>query len=259
MNRLRTLAQRALTVQQIVGLKQAIEFLSFDTSTRIDSLNQGAQRTVLVIAPHPDDEVFGCGGAVALHREINDIVHVLYVANGAAGTRDGKTDANLIHIREKEAKAGLELLGGAQSLFWDIPDGTVSPTAQNIDKLRTLIEKINPQLIYTPWVHDNHPDHQAATKILLATIQPSDTYTVRQYEIWSPLIPNTYVPIKSVIKKKLDACYAHESQLITRGYADGIIGLNSYRGMQAGIDGPAEAYLELNAPQTLQLSRSFSH
>src|SRR5437763_12388204 len=64
---------------------------------------------LLVLAPHPDDEVIGCGGLVALHLRENRAVHVLVVTDGAQGGDPA--------IREGESLSGLALLGHASTEF----------------------------------------------------------------------------------------------------------------------------------------------
>src|SRR6186997_2561035 len=70
---------------------------------------------LLVLAPHPDDEVIGCGGLVALHLRDRRAVRVVVATDGAqAGTADG---------RQEESRRALDLLGtGAELVFLDFPD-----------------------------------------------------------------------------------------------------------------------------------------
>ena len=61
-------------------------------------------KRVLVLAPHPDDETFGCGGSLALHAEAGDPVKVVFLTNGAAGEASGKTDkGQYVKLRQNEA------------------------------------------------------------------------------------------------------------------------------------------------------------
>ena len=67
--------------------------------------------SVLVVAPHPDDEVFGCGGAIAKHVASATPVHVIILSNGQAG---GKSD-----IRRAESLEAAQILGYGNPIFWD--------------------------------------------------------------------------------------------------------------------------------------------
>lgn len=72
------------------------------------------RKRVLVIAAHPDDEVLGCGGAIAKHTQQGDIVHVLILAEGATSRtpqRDRKKLQNELSTLAKAAHQASEILG----------------------------------------------------------------------------------------------------------------------------------------------------
>ncbi len=202
-------------------------------------------RVILVCAPHPDDEVLGCGGALALHGTKHDTVHVVYLGDGARGNSSGKRDETLIARRKKEAVTGMHHLAKATLHFLDVPDGTLAPTPKTVDRVRKLIELIQPDRIYVPWFGDDNPDHAQTflvAKQALGNIKTVGPIELWQYELWSPLVPNRIVPIAKVMAKKRAAMREHRSQLTDRNYLAAIEGLNRYRGEIAKIDGAAEAF-----------------
>src|ERR1700690_4452808 len=75
---------------------------------------------VLVIAPHPDDEVFGCGGTVSLLRDSGGIVTTIIVTNGAES--DDDASGTLIEIRAEESRAAAKARGLNAPIFWGLPD-----------------------------------------------------------------------------------------------------------------------------------------
>ncbi len=223
-----------------------LELLQFEDTT--------PTQTVLVLAPHPDDEVFGCGGTLALHRRHGDEVTVIYLTDGSRGTASGRPDKALIAIREQEAQSGLKVLGDMKSHFWRFADGKFEVNKTTIGLLREVIESIKPDVIYVPWFGDDHEDHFTVVPLMvevLPLLKDHLKFEIRQYELWAPLVPNRLVKIGDVLEQKLHAMEAHHSQLASRSYRDGILGLNTYRGALAGFDEPAEAYFALNSERFL--------
>lgn len=216
--------------------------------------DDSATQAIMIIASHPNDEVFGCGGALALHRKRGDTIHVIYLTDGSRGTMSGSRDKSLIAKREQEAKEGLDILGGAEAQFWRFADGTMTINKTTVGLLKGQLEKISPDVIYIPWFGDDQADHRVVAPLLAATVSQIKnrfSFEVRQYEVWTPLIPNRLLEIGNVLKEKIKAIEAHQSQLPKRFHRDGILGLNIYRGAIGGLDDPAEAYLALSADRFL--------
>ncbi|MFT7484344.1 MAG: LmbE family N-acetylglucosaminyl deacetylase [Candidatus Paceibacteria bacterium] len=123
---------------------------------------------LLVIAPHSDDEVIGCGGTIALAAERGAEVHVLIVFDGAAGDPDGKFDKQgYVQRRRQEAQAAGERLGVSRYTFWDFPEGhlaTQGDLESGAIRLAQLVEEWRPDTILAPWSGDDHPDHQSVAR-----------------------------------------------------------------------------------------------
>ena len=82
---------------------------------------------VLVVAPHPDDEALGCGGALIQHRKQGDRVKVVFVTDGAAGGKLGHyAGLNYRELRRDEARRAGAILGVDELVFWEYPDGRLA-------------------------------------------------------------------------------------------------------------------------------------
>ena len=188
----------------------------------------------LVVAPHPDDESLGCGGAIALLRQHGQPVHVLFVSDGSMShpnsqkyTRDARRD-----LREQEAENALALLGVSPPdiTFLRLPDTQVpTPASTNFEEAATLIyhhiQRISPQTILVPWRRDPHGDHRATWQLLQDVVDRMDC-PVRwiEYPIWVwesteaddlPAVTDGRwykLAISSVLSKKEAAIAAHVSQ-----------------------------------------------
>jgi len=105
-------------------------------------VSQIRAKSVLVLAPHPDDEVFGCGGAIAQHVASATPVHVIILSNGQAG---GKAD-----IRQTESLAAAQVLGYGKPIFWDGIDREILYSESLVIRLIQFIEENQIDLIYCP-------------------------------------------------------------------------------------------------------------
>ena len=172
---------------------------------------------VLVIAPHADDEILGVGGTLARHIERGDSVEVLVLTDGARGTADGASSWELVERRREEAIAGMAQLGGAGQEFWGLPEGHAPGTDMMgalALRLAMRIATSRPDVIYAPWIGEQHGDHYQAARLarLGFTLSGCDALALG-YEVWSPLEPRWVVDISAVWEKKLAAVKEHASQL----------------------------------------------
>ena len=208
---------------------------------------------VLVLAPHPDDETIGCGGALCLHAAKGDRVVVVFLTSGELGLKD-KAPQKAWKIRESEAKAAAQHLGVARLEFLRLPDWMVGEQIKKGARmLQPVLEQELPDLAYLPHPQDGHPDHQAALPLLQAALRGvrRPALELRAYEIWTPLAEFDAVEdISRVMRRKLQALRAHRSQLVEFDYERAVRGLNEYRGALAGKCAFAEVF------QTLHLKMS---
>ncbi len=189
---------------------------------------------VLVIAPHPDDESIGCGGALCLHARGGDRISVVYLTSGELGLKHlPRHDAWL--TREREAAQAARILGIARMFFLRLADWFVSDAVEKgAAKLRPILKRAKPGLIYLP-----HEQEWKESR----TVTP----TLRAYEVWTPLTAHDHVEdISAVMPRKLRALRAHKSQLQEFDYLRAVSGLNQFRGALAARRPFAEVFQSIN-------------
>src|SRR5258708_6098029 len=149
---------------------------------------------LLVLAPHPDDEVIGCGGLVALHLREGRKVHVVVATDGA--------QAGEASQRQSESRAALALLGDATIEFLGFPDRDLSNARELDDRLAAILREWTPDLIAVPGPLEIHPDHVALSRAFCDLIARDATLfadlavaRVAFYEVSAPLRPNALVDI----------------------------------------------------------------
>jgi LmbE family N-acetylglucosaminyl deacetylase len=182
---------------------------------------------VLVFAPHPDDEVLGCGGSIAKLTAAGAHVHVAYLTSGEQGSGT-IPPAELGSVREGEAHAAVSLLGvdPGDVTFARFADGQVSPhDLAQAEAVIRLVRQARPVVLYVPHEHDGSFDHQAAHRLVLRAAdmagsrnfahlgEPHWVPCVLGYEVWSPISrPSYWEDISAFTAAKAAALGCYSSQ-----------------------------------------------
>ena len=207
--------------------------------------------TILVIAPHPDDECIGCGGAICRHGQRGDRVHVVFLTSGELGLKELPRE-QAWNIREQEAREAAKILQLASVEFLRCPDWTLSDAILLAsERLAPVLRRLAPELIYLPHPQEWHPDHKVALPVVTQALAANGSAAPRLlgYEVWTPLTEYQHVEnISDVMDTKLKALGEHRSQLSQLEYVRAVRGLNEFRGAMAGRCRYAEVFQELAIP-----------
>jgi LmbE family N-acetylglucosaminyl deacetylase len=198
-------------------------------------------RRVLVLAPHADDEVFGCGGALADLASRGASIDVLLVTDGAAAGTGEAERRRIAAQRVSESRAALAALGGGTVHEGGLPDRGLGDRR---DELETLVSgwlaRTSPDLVFAPSPVETHPDHRAVACALLALARRGakdagaaalSRATVAFFELSQPFRPNFLFDLTPVFARKEQALAAFASQAAVRDYAGFVRGLNAFRRM----------------------------
>jgi LmbE family N-acetylglucosaminyl deacetylase len=198
---------------------------------------------VIVLAPHMDDEVLGCGGTIARHVRAGADVTVVFLTDGRHGSGSlaalseferRHRQRELVEVRKQEARRAGEILGVKHVLFLDAEDDRLCTDPRAPRRLRDILEREPPRIVYLPFLLENHPDHAAASEVLIAAAGAAADFECRCYEVWTPLFPNIVVEIDVTLELKRRALSCYESQLAIMDFAHTGIGLNAYRSSAIG-------------------------
>jgi len=194
---------------------------------------------VLVTGAHPDDPESGCGGTIARYTDQGDAVTVLYLTRGESGIR-GKTYQQAGEIRTAEAQKACAILE-ARPMFARQIDGEVQVTAALYSDFRKLIEAENPDVLFTQWPIDTHPDHRACSLLAYdAWLRLGRKFALYYYEVdlggqTQCFRPTHYVDVTATEPRKREACMAHQSQNpATDFYGKYHEPMMRFRGMECG-------------------------
>jgi len=199
----------------------------------------------LCVAPHPDDEIIGCGGMLCLYPKNFDVVIM-----GSSGTDYKKRTAHEhAKARTVEFNSIMKKLGIKNHWIYQTYGvcGIKQMNAMFEQYIRDLDTK-KYDYIFLPVPHDKHHDHNYITNKLFKRILRKNGYNkdlkIVFYEVWSLIPnPNVFIDITSVADKKHKTLSLYKSAHALYKYADVTQGLNRYRGHQAGLPtGYAEAF-----------------
>lgn len=186
------------------------------------------KKKILIVAPHPDDEIIGAGGLMAKAIEAHHEVDVLYLSSGD----------DIEDLREKEAKAVCGFLGVKDYHFLRLKDQSFKVSAQNIEKVIDVFKISTPDLIYCNHGEDADFEHKIAYQLIIESFWRYNQFSKNPakglvlYEVHKPLQTyNLTEDISSKINLKMEAMALYKSQLKKSRIDLAIKGLNQYRGL----------------------------
>ncbi len=216
-------------------------------------------KKILVVAAHPDDEVLGCGGTVVQHVEKGDQVNIVFMADGVTSRVDSFTDED-VSIRNEAACESCRILGTQSPVFLGFPDNRLDTVAllDVVQALEKEIIAIQPSVIYTHHSEDLNVDHRITHQAVFTACRPQVGNSVNEiysFEVlssteWSSpseksyFIPNRFVDISNVMKRKIEALHAYKEELREFPHSRSIETvelLARYRGSTMGMQA-AEAF-----------------
>jgi LmbE family N-acetylglucosaminyl deacetylase len=223
-------------------------------------------RTIVILAAHPDDEVLGVGGTIAHHAAIGDRVHVVIAAEGVT-SRDVVRDVQLrqgdLADLQSATRNAVEILGGVSARFLGFPDNR----CDSIDRLdltkaiEEVIDDLQPQSIYVHHSGDVNIDHRRLHEAAFTACRPQPNHPVRRllsFETvssteWAPpgglpaFQPSVFVNINEYWPQKLAALEVYRREMREWPHARSIASvehLGRWRGATVGLE-MAEAFMLL--------------
>lgn len=197
-------------------------------------------RRVLVLAPHYDDEVLGCGGLLARLAARGARVRVLFLTDGAAAVGPDEPPADHAARRRRESDAALAVLGLDEAAHLDLPDAALERHRDELaESIRREIVDLTPDLLLVPSPLESTGDHRAAFAALhavLGTVRPGDPLAdavrdlrVLAYEVNHPAHPDVLVDVSGELERLRAAMACYTSQQERHDYLAAALGLRAFR------------------------------
>jgi LmbE family N-acetylglucosaminyl deacetylase len=215
---------------------------------------------VLVVAAHTDDEALGCGGTIARHVAEGDTVYAVFMADGVT-SREGAVQEDLIG-RNAAAENARTILGIKENIYLGLPDNRMDsiPLIDVVQKLEPIIDKLQPNIVYTHHHGDLNVDHRITHQAVMTACRPQPGSSVRAiyaFEVMSstewatptaePFLPNYFVDISKYLRKKNDVLNVYHMEMRKVPHsrsAEHLTTLASHRGQSVGLLA-AEAFISI--------------
>ncbi|MCA4808843.1 PIG-L family deacetylase [Empedobacter stercoris] len=214
---------------------------------------------VIVVAPHADDEIIGCGATIAKHIFDGDEVIVIIATNASKGAPELFSEQDVKNIRN-EAKNAHKILGIKDTFFLEFPAPALNafPEYKISLELSKIFSDFCPTHLYLPHSGDIHQDHKAIYRAALVAARPQGNHKIKNiycYETlseteWTPMqerpfVPNHFVDVTEVFTKKEEAMKCFKSQIKMFPHSRSLEtfeALAKFRGATIGVE-RAEAFI----------------
>jgi LmbE family N-acetylglucosaminyl deacetylase len=177
-------------------------------------------RSILVLAPHQDDETIGAGGTLLMAQKAGVKIHVLFITDGRTKKTPvyASSPEEVVQIRNREAAEVCKRLG-AKVDHLEIDNARLNPHIDDLDRLSRKVNQLNPQVLLVPWLLDT-AKHRVVNHLLWlanrrSSLPPCEVWG---YQVHNSLIPNGYVDISEVAEEKwkILKCYVSQNLHVRR-------------------------------------------
>ncbi len=228
-----------LDLIDLQGVSQVIN--SMRSSKIIDpvEIKHPKGKSIVVIAPHPDDELIGPGGTLLKSASNGSKINIIYLTSD--------NDSEAIMTREKEAKEAVEALNcSVKFLRWGVKK--IPSDKDSLEVLSDAIKSYSPDTIMVTFCLDDHDDHRRASELIMLLYSNnliSDNIEIWAYQIYSAILANVVVDITKFKKEKESCIEKYYSQYRSRNWAHYSLGLNAWNCRFLKGRGSEKVYAEL--------------
>ncbi|MBI4135754.1 PIG-L family deacetylase [Candidatus Uhrbacteria bacterium] len=243
-----------LALSDLGALSRVLESKRFSQNLGPVVMECPQGKRILVLAPHPDDDVFGAGGVLIRSIAAGAKVKTVCITGGEQAGED-ETAA----VREKETRQAAEVLKNEVE-FWQYPARTWRVEEKIKDRLRAIVAQWKPDTIFLPFLADDHEDHRRTSELWYQTFKDASlSCEVWAYQVYSTVLPNVVVDVTEVMEDKLRLVRMHKSQMQKRDWVHYIKGLNAFnvRWLKTREPRYAETFFVVPAKDYVELCRIY--
>lgn len=211
-------------------------------------------KTVLVVAAHPDDDAFGCGGTIRKLANQKNKIYAMYFTDGVSARKnDKKLKKNIIN-RKKNSESASKIMGIKQCIYHSFPDNQLDkiPLLKITQKIEDQIKKIKPDIIFTHFENDLNLDHQIINRAVVTATRPKPNNKLKKILLFETLSstewkfsnkakvfnPNYFVDISKTINHKIKSIKCYKKEVFNWPHPrseKGVKTLAMYRGQSVGL------------------------
>jgi LmbE family N-acetylglucosaminyl deacetylase len=211
------------------------KFIPLQEGLSLDNF-RGRSRNLVVISPHPDDDVLGAGGVMIGAAEEGRGVFSVTVTDGRGSPQKGPniSEEEMVDRRQKESMAALKVVGAAGGFYFRRRNSDLEgEEGRGVEKdLKDLFEWMAPDEVYLPAPYERHKTHQKVTRLAIDALRSSIASKpfLLGYSLWGGFLGGKKRLVKDIspfIRKKVEAVLAHSTQIAYKNYQQGILGRNN--------------------------------
>ena len=197
---------------------------------------RGRSTNLVVISPHPDDDVLGAGGVMIAAAEEGRGVFSVTVTDGRGSPRRDPaiSDEEMAALRQKESVAALRAAGAAGGFFLRKRSSELEGEGgKEVGKdLQEILEWLRPMEVFLPAPYERHKTHILCTRLTIEALRSSAAPrpSLLGYSLWGNFWGEKRRVVRDItpfIRKKVGAVLAHSTQIAYKNYQQGILGKNN--------------------------------
>jgi len=218
---------------------------------------------VMILAPHPDDDIFASGGTI-LHMIRNGChIKVVYLTSGSSTPYSDESNQVLSDEASAREEEALCIAGrlGTDIEFWRYGCKGIKVNDEAVNRLRKVYSEVKPDCMFVPFLADDNDDHRRSIHLFYEAFKDFGrlNFEIWAYQVYSTILPNVAVDITDVIGEKLKLVEIYRSQKRSRDWAHYIKGLNAFncRFLKTNEPRYAELFFVVPADEYLRLCRLY--
>ncbi len=243
--------------KDLIGLEHINSILEskiFSRLIEVIELDTPMGKSITVIAPHTDDDIFGAGGTLLKAAAQGAKISVIYLSNSAKTPLQAKL--------VKQEAIDVCNCYGANAYFLDLEPNNIPVKDKTVAiKLGKLLKKLAPKILFISFILDDHDDHRRANQLFINSIDQVDFSGVEvwAYQIYSTLIANVVVDITNTIDKKISLIEMWKNVQGNRDWKHYILGINmmNCRYLDKKGERYAETFFVLPAKEYIKLCKEY--
>jgi len=191
--------------------------------------------SIVVVSPHPDDDVIGMGGNMRVLADQGLNVFSIYVTDGTSKIFKDQGNHKLSAVRQHEALNALRAVRAKAGIFLNYKSRNLTDSLI-VKDIKDILDYFSPETVYLPSPFERHCTHLKVTELTVKAVRQLRNYSPELwgYSVWGGFFGGKEmltVDISKVINFKKKAISMHKSQLKYKDYVSGMIGRNRYEGV----------------------------
>jgi N-acetylglucosamine malate deacetylase 1 len=241
-----------IKLTDLEACSKVLETSRFNRNLQPLEVEYPTAKRILVIAPHPDDDVIGAGGTLVKAKENGANIHVLYVTNGLLEQADA--------IRNETLTVCEQLGTTPHFLNCTVRAIPLDDPVVN-QKILSLLNELKPEAIFISFLLDDHDDHRRVNHLLLEVLKNNllSKCEIWAYQIYSSVIPNVAVNITDQHERKKELIHIWKSVGQFNDLAHYILGVNASNCRYLKADEPiwVETFFVVPMDEYLELCQQY--